>query len=64
MTCNAHTASQSNISDWSFFLPGEEDEILATYIIPHVESVARAHQWLWHEGRCYFGRVPREDDPS
>ena len=64
MSYNAHTADQSNLADWSFFLPWEEDEILATYIIPHVETVARAHQWLWHEGRCYFGQIPQGGDPS
>ncbi len=64
MTFDAHTAQQSNMAEWSFFLPGEEDEILATYIIPRVETVARAHRWLWHEGRCYVGRALREGESS
>lgn len=57
-------ASRSPIPEWCFFRPWEEDEILATYIIPRVESVRRAPQWLWHEGRCYFGLGGREDDTT
>ena len=48
--------------NWPVFFPWEEDELLATYIIPHVEAVTRTRQWLWHEGRCYFGLAPREED--
>ena len=48
-------AQQAPVPDWSFFLPWEEDEILATYIIPQVEAATRAPRWLWNEGRCYFG---------
>ena len=46
--------------EWTYFLPWEEDEIIATYIIPHVESVRRAPQRLWHEGRCYIGLGPAD----
>lgn len=64
MTFEAHPAHHATTAEWSFFLPGEEDEILATYIIPHVETVARAHRWLWHEGRCYVGRAFGDEEPS
>lgn len=56
------TFPQSPFSEWSLFRPWEEDEILATYIIPRVDAVRRAPQWLWHEGRCYFGMGDREED--
>jgi hypothetical protein len=50
------------IPNWPVFFPWEEDELLATYVIPHIEAVARTRNWLWHEGRCYFGLAPQEDD--
>jgi len=61
MTDDAH-AGHRPVSEWCFFLPWEEDEILATYIIPRVEAVRRAPHWLWHEGRCYFGLAARPED--
>ena len=61
MTQEGHVP-QSPLSEWSLFLPWEEDEILNTYIIPRVEAVRRAPQWLWHEGRCYFGIAPRDEE--
>ncbi len=56
--------TQSPISEWAFFTRWEEDEILATYIIPHVEAVARAPQRIWHEGRCYFGLAAPSEPPE
>lgn len=56
------TFPQSPIPEWAFFRPWEEDEILATYIIPRVEAMRRAPQWLWHEGRCYFGMAAEQGE--
>jgi len=34
----------------------DEEEILLGYVIPQV-IVGAGHRWLWHGGRCYFGRA-------
>lgn len=56
--------SSSALRGWCTFRPWEEDELIASYIIPHVETVARTHRWLWHEGRCYLGLAPRAEESS